>query len=208
MSSEPLVSNELVARRMFLHVKDAKSCEEWLSTHLRQKVENHRVRERLKVKRPGVTSTGVVLGPIQLVDVLRTPTTSMDHTPSNVTGLGLNSKKTCLRDLVPTQLLHGVKTLDVETQVFEKSFGCGSKHISPNQHRLTSLIVLSVHFWWSTQVALGLQSYLLRRYDWTLLAPTPVPPSKRRCDWSPRGSNLVTNGVSALCSDAVCCYGL
>ena len=23
-------------------------------------------------------------------------------------------------------------------------------------------------------------------YDWTLLAPTPVPPSKRRCDWSPR----------------------
>ena len=26
---------------------------------------------------------------------------------------------------------------------------------------------------------LGIQSYLLKRYDWTLLAPTPVPPSQR-----------------------------
>ena len=28
-------------------------------------------------------------------------------------------------------------------------------------------------------------------YDWTLLAPTPVPPSKRRCDWSPRVDDLI-----------------
>ena len=29
--------------------------------------------------------------------------------------------------------------------------------------------------------------YFLRRYDWTLLAATSVPPSKRRYDWSPNG---------------------
>ena len=29
----------------------------------------------------------------------------------------------------------------------------------------------------------GIQSYLLKRYDWTLLAPTPVPPNLRGYDW-------------------------
>ena len=106
--------------------------------------------------------------------------------------MGQKSKQTptvwTLKSTNDTSKSVHVKSLRVQDMSRTIRIGCPARPPGNNhsKHELTSELdhpkrrYLEVTWAPSMVLSLHLQSYLLRRYDWTLLAPTPNPFSPRR----------------------------